>query len=200
MKRFTTFFLIAFLGITLLAPISVLAQGATVNPGDGTGSGIGGAVGGGSGTTGSGLGGWAGSGGTTGGAASGGTTGGAASGGTTGGAASGGTTGGATGGGTTAQNTSAANGGASGGLINPLNNIDSLEDFMLAILRGVVRLGSIILVLALVYTGFLFVVAQGNQEKISGARSALMWTVIGGLVLLGAEAIGLVISATVKTL
>ena len=71
---------------------------------------------------------------------------------------------------------------------------------MLAILRGVVRLGSIILVLALVYTGFLFVVAQGNQEKISSARSALMWTVIGGLVLLGAEAIGLVISATVKTL
>jgi hypothetical protein len=94
--------------------------------------------------------------------------------------------------------TSNNNGGE--GLKNPLNNIDSLPDFLNAILHAVVQIGSIILVLALVYTGFLFVAAQGNQEKISAARSALMWTVIGGLILLGAEAIGLVIQATGKTL
>ena len=188
MNRLTTYFLSVFLAFTLLSPVCVLAAGPVTSPGGTVGGASGGTTGG------------AASGGTTGGAASGGTTGGAASGGTTGGAASGGTTGGAASGGTTAQNGNTANGGATGGLINPLNNIDSLEDFMLAILHGVVRLGSIILVLALVYTGFLFVVAQGNQEKISSARSALMWTVIGGLILLGAEAIGLVISATVKTL
>ena len=52
----------------------------------------------------------------------------------------------------------------------------------------------------IVYVGFLFVAARGNEEKIRSARDALMWTVIGGLILLGAEAISLVIQATVKTL
>jgi hypothetical protein len=45
-----------------------------------------------------------------------------------------------------------------------------------------------------------FVAAQGNEEKIRSARSALVWTVIGGLILLGAKAIALVIEQTVSTL
>ncbi len=88
----------------------------------------------------------------------------------------------------------------SGGLTNPLNNINSLPEFMNAILNAVVELGSIILVLALVYVGFLFVKAQGKEEEIKNARNALMWTVIGGLVLLGARTVGLVIESTVKSL
>lgn len=71
---------------------------------------------------------------------------------------------------------------------------------MNAILDGVVEIGTIILTLALVYVGFLFVVAQGNEEKLKNARGALMWTVIGGLVLLGAKAIGLAIQATASNL
>jgi hypothetical protein len=67
-------------------------------------------------------------------------------------------------------------------------------------LDAVVYLGSIFLTLAIIYVGFLFVMARGNEEKIRGARSALVWTVIGGLILLGAKAIGLVISATVTGL
>jgi hypothetical protein len=86
------------------------------------------------------------------------------------------------------------------GLTNPLRNINSLNDLLGAILRAVVEIGTIILVLALVYVGFLFVVAQGNEEKIRNARSALLWTVVGGLILLGATAIKAVIEATVKTL
>ena len=65
-----------------------------------------------------------------------------------------------------------------------------------AILEAVVRLGGIILVIAIVYVGFKFVVAQGNEEKIKEARGALVWTVIGGLILLGAQAISLVIQET----
>jgi hypothetical protein len=71
---------------------------------------------------------------------------------------------------------------------------------MLAILDGVVLIGSIFLTLMIVYVGFLFVAAQGNEEKIRSARSALVWTVIGGLILLGAKAIALVIEQTVSTL
>lgn len=83
-----------------------------------------------------------------------------------------------------------------GGLKNPLKDIDSLESLLEAILTAVVRLGGIILVIAIVYVGFKFVVAQGNEEKIKEARSALVWTVIGGLILLGAQAISLVIRET----
>lgn len=88
----------------------------------------------------------------------------------------------------------------SSGLTNPLNSINSLPDFINAILDAVVQLGTILLTFAIVYVGFKFVAAQGNEEEIRSARTALMWTVIGGLVLLGAKTIGLVISATVKGL
>jgi len=44
------------------------------------------------------------------------------------------------------------------------------------------------------------VFAQGNEEKIRSARQALLWTVIGGILLLAAEAISLVLQATVENL
>ena len=91
-------------------------------------------------------------------------------------------------------------GGVEGGLKNPLKDIDSLEDMLQAILQAVVQLGAIILVIAIVYVGFKFVVAQGNEEKLTEARSALVWTVIGGLILLGAQAISLVIQETAGSL
>lgn len=89
---------------------------------------------------------------------------------------------------------------SNGTLQNPLQNIDSLPELIDAILHAVVQIGAILLTVMLVWVGFLFVVAQGNPEKLSTARSALIWTVIGGLILLGAEAISQVIQATVKGL
>lgn len=86
-----------------------------------------------------------------------------------------------------------------GGLINPIG-VNSIEELLSIVLRAVVQLGSILLVLALVWVGFLFVFAQGNPEKISSARQALMWTVIGGLLLLGAQGISLVLQQTINNL
>ncbi len=76
----------------------------------------------------------------------------------------------------------------------------TLEGFFAILLDAVVNIGAILLVLALVWTGFLFVQAQGNEEKIRNARSALMWAVLGGLLLLGAQALSMVIKATIETL
>lgn len=86
------------------------------------------------------------------------------------------------------------------GLVNPLNNVCSLNDFLDAILKGVIEIGTIILIMMLVYVGFLFVAARGNAEKLQSAKSALVWTVIGGLILLGATAIQMVITETVESL
>ena len=87
-----------------------------------------------------------------------------------------------------------------GGLVNPLKGIDSLPQLLTALLAAIVQIGTIILTLALVYVGFLFVVAQGSEEKIRDAKGALLWTLIGGLILLGASAIGAVVAATVGKL
>jgi Type IV secretion system pilin len=71
---------------------------------------------------------------------------------------------------------------------------------MTNILQFVIEIGSIIVVLMLVYVGYLFVIAQGNPSKLASARSALLWTVIGALILLGAQAIAMGIQATVTAL
>lgn len=85
----------------------------------------------------------------------------------------------------------------SGGLVNPLS-VSTLDGFLTAILNGIIQIGTIILIMMLVYVGFLFVAARGNAEKLQGAKSALVWTVIGGLILLGATAIQAVITGTVN--
>ncbi|HQT83119.1 MAG TPA: hypothetical protein PLW99_03155, partial [Candidatus Paceibacterota bacterium] len=85
-------------------------------------------------------------------------------------------------------------------LINPLGSGMSLSSFMTNILKFVIEIGSIVVVLMLVYVGYLFVVAQGNPSKIEAARGALLWTVVGALILLGAQAIAMGIQATVTAL
>jgi len=84
-------------------------------------------------------------------------------------------------------------------LTNPLK-VGSLDELLTAVLKAVVQLGTIVLTLALIYVGFRFIAARGNEEKIRSARTALMWTVIGGLILLGATAIQAVITSTVSSI
>lgn len=84
-------------------------------------------------------------------------------------------------------------------LSNPLN-ATSLAGLVEEILTALEQVGYVLVVLALVYCGFLFVAAQGKEEKIREARSALMWTIIGGLVLVGATAIQAVIVSTANAL
>ena len=80
---------------------------------------------------------------------------------------------------------------------NPLGAI-TLYDFLYNILNAVVFIVFPFIVLMIVYTGFLFVAAQGNSEKLSKARSSLVWTVVGALVVLGAKALAMAIEATVE--
>ena len=105
---------------------------------------------------------------------------------------------------TSQTQTTGVNTGVNTTLINPLGSSSCntsgtcLESFINSILQFVVRLGSIVVILMLVYVGFLFVVARGNPGDITKARTALMWTIIGALILLGAQAISLGIQATVQ--
>ncbi len=75
-----------------------------------------------------------------------------------------------------------------------------LFTLLVKILNAAVYILFPFIVLMIVYTGFLFVTAQGNATKISQAREALVWTVVGALVVLGAKPIALAIEATVDSL
>lgn len=96
----------------------------------------------------------------------------------------------------TGGNTDSAGGST---IANPLK-VDSLTGLLDIILKAVVQIGAVILTLALIWTGFKFVAARGNPEAITSARTALLWTIIGGLILLGAQAIETVIQSTVGAL
>ncbi len=87
-----------------------------------------------------------------------------------------------------------------GKICNPIPKITSIPGFVNTLLVGALKIGIPILALAIIYAGFLFVVARGNSEKLQKAKDALLYTIIGGAILLGAWAIAEMIEATVKTI
>jgi len=86
-----------------------------------------------------------------------------------------------------------------GKIQNPIS-AETLNGLIKTVLEGVIKIGIPIIALALVYCGFLFVAARGNSEKISKAKDALLYTLIGAALLLGSWAIAMLISNTVLAL
>lgn len=85
-------------------------------------------------------------------------------------------------------------------LLNPLGANGTLPGLLMSILAFVVRIGTFVVIFMLVYVGYLFVAARGAPAKIAEAKSALLWTVVGALILLGAQAIAAGIQATVQSI
>lgn len=84
--------------------------------------------------------------------------------------------------------------------MNPLQGGTSLESFLNSILAFVIRIGAIIVVFMIVFVGYKFVVARGEPGALTEARQMLLWTIVGALILLGAQAIAIGITATVNAL
>ena len=82
---------------------------------------------------------------------------------------------------------------------NPLKS-DSIKDVLTSFFDIIIELGAIAVTLAIIYSGFLFVMAQGKPEDLKKARTIFYWTIIGGLVLLGAQVISSIIQTTIKQL
>lgn len=84
-------------------------------------------------------------------------------------------------------------------IVNPLasKGIDNINTLVKTVLEGVIRIGIPIIALAIIYSGFLFVAARGNSEKLGKAKDSLIYTLIGAAILLGAWTIAQLISETV---
>jgi hypothetical protein len=84
---------------------------------------------------------------------------------------------------------------------NPLNpSFSSIPEFIAGALRVMVMLALPILTLMIVYSGFLFVFARGNEEGLSKAKTNITYVLIGATLILGAWVIATLISGTVTQL
>ena len=84
---------------------------------------------------------------------------------------------------------------------NPFKGGDDLASVVDTILKDVVMpLSAVLVVLAIIYSGFKFVTAQGNPAKITEAKTGLLYVLIGAAVLLGAVGISEAIKGTLKPL
>lgn len=80
---------------------------------------------------------------------------------------------------------------------NPIEAND-LKELVEKFLKVVVEFGAIIAVFFLIYAGFLFVKAQGNESELQKAKTTFFWVIVGGMVILGAHVLSRVIDNTVK--
>jgi len=80
---------------------------------------------------------------------------------------------------------------------NPIKARD-LRELVKDILDVVVDFGAVIVVFFLVYAGFLFVKAQGDPGGIKKAKETFFWTIVGGMIVLGAFVLSEVIQNTVN--
>lgn len=85
-------------------------------------------------------------------------------------------------------------------LYNPLDGsgINSIPDFFRAILDIVMVFAVPLIVFFIIYAGFLYVMARGNPEKISKAHNALLFAIIGGVLILSANLLLDIVSGTIS--
>ena len=88
------------------------------------------------------------------------------------------------------------------GIDNPLgkNGPQTVVGYLNAIINILLKFAVPVVTLAIIYTGFLFVEARGVPEKLTKAKKALTYTLIGAALLLGALVVATAVKATVDAL
>lgn len=84
-------------------------------------------------------------------------------------------------------------------LQNPIK-YNTFPAFVSAVIATAVNVLMPIVVLAFIWSGFLFVKAQGNQKELETAKTAIWWSVIGAFILMGAWGFAQIIGSTVSTI
>lgn len=84
-------------------------------------------------------------------------------------------------------------------LKNPLE-ARSIAELIEGLLRSIVYIALPLISLAIVYSGFKFVIAQGNESELSKAKQNFYFVVLGAILILGAWAISQLIGNTINQL
>jgi len=80
-------------------------------------------------------------------------------------------------------------------LNNPIT-FGSIPDLLAAMLNVVIIISTPIVIFFIIYAGFSSVTAQGNPEKLNQAKKALLYGIIGGVIIVGSVAITAIVSST----
>jgi len=87
----------------------------------------------------------------------------------------------------------------SASLGNPLNSqFGSIPEVLLAVLNVLLIIALPIIVLYIIYAGFMYVAARGNPEQLKEANRALTFSIIGGVIVAGSFAILQIVSNLVE--
>lgn len=84
-------------------------------------------------------------------------------------------------------------------LDNPLifSGDNAATQLLLAVVDIFTIIAIPIIVFFIIYAGFLYVTAQGNPANIEKASKALLYAIIGGVIIIGANVIGTIVKNTV---
>lgn len=93
-------------------------------------------------------------------------------------------------------------GGSSGGVTTLKNPIsaNNLNEFLAKLIDIALYLAVPVLVLAFIWVGFQFVIAQGNATKIAKAKSNLWYTLLGAAIVIGIKVIQTIVTGTIDTI
>jgi hypothetical protein len=84
---------------------------------------------------------------------------------------------------------------------NPLGcGLTSLPQFIKAVLTIVVKVGIPVATLFIIWSGFLFLTAQGDETQLTKAKHSFVWACIGTAVLLGSWLLATAINGTIQSI
>jgi len=81
---------------------------------------------------------------------------------------------------------------------NPIKGADSIEQLIAKIIDAAVIILMPLVVLFIVYSGFMFLIARGNTEALNKAKTNFIWVIVGVSVLLGAKVISAILKSTTE--
>jgi amino acid transporter len=74
----------------------------------------------------------------------------------------------------------------------------SLWDFVIAIVNFILNIALAVVVLYIIYAGFMFITAQGKEEALRTAKRNLWGAIIGALLIMGGKILVVAICSTAK--
>jgi uncharacterized membrane protein len=83
-------------------------------------------------------------------------------------------------------------------LKNPIT-APTFEGFLTSLVAGVQIILVPFIVVFIIYAGFIYVTARGNPEAITRANKALLYAIIGGVIVAGAQAIIAIVGDTASS-
>lgn len=84
-------------------------------------------------------------------------------------------------------------------LDNP-TSIPTLYDFIKTVLTVVVKIGIPVATIFIIWSGFMFLTAQGDEAQLTKAKHSFVWACVGTAVLLGAWLLATAIKGTIDQL